>query len=415
MVATLTTSKTPSLQISKAQQKALSHFTHEDHPFHFYYGGTRSSKTDIAVLLFLLHVLKFEGCDFLIVSKTYASAARNVRPALKKYFNILAPFYNLTPPRSWGAGVLKIGSNEIHVVGCDHEGAQDKIFGMTTAGALIEEATRIPYVVIPTIIERGTVPGARTLFTTNPSYPRHKLRTEFLQEFAKETYVQKFNPWENPFLPVETLRLMKKLRTGAEHQRLWFGDWVGQEGQIYPKYELVYQDPHPDNVDGLHVFVDPGNTCYSVGYWLRLRDGTFERNNEYREEKRGWTARKHAHLVTVRANAICEKYQTKIRSCGVDPSPEAHAAEYRRLGYPMVKFNKDIYDGIVTTQTHLENGNLKINNRCKHWIGEADAYCWDPEKDDQPDGSTPDHAMDETRYLAMSKFPYGSGVLLPEM
>ena len=45
------------IQISTRQSVALSAWTEQDHPIHFYVGGTRSGKTDIATLEFLLHSL----------------------------------------------------------------------------------------------------------------------------------------------------------------------------------------------------------------------------------------------------------------------------------------------------------------------------------------------------------------------
>ena len=104
-------------------------------------GAIRSGKTVAMILSFLRWSLTtFEDRDFILAGVTASSLRRNV----------LAPMFQMleTLGLPWehrrSAGVVQIGTNRYHLFGADKDNAQDKLQGMTAAGAFADEAALFP-------------------------------------------------------------------------------------------------------------------------------------------------------------------------------------------------------------------------------------------------------------------------------
>ena len=403
------------VQISTRQSVALAAWMEQDHPIHFYVGGTRSGKTDIATLELLLHSLGFFGADFLVASKTVGSIQRSVLPALRKYVAALG----VPSPRSWRANPLYIAGNLWHFIGCDTEASQERIYGSTMAGVFIDEATRIPNPeqVIPSIVERATVPGARTILACNPGNPRHWIKKEFLPRFEASIYQEQFHPLENSFLPPEVLAMIRDLRVGAEKRRLWDGEWVAQEGAIFASYQTTDQEPI-GLCDTLYVSVDPGSKdAYAAGFYLGwyTPKGTrrWTKIDEYYEADTTRSAGQHADAVALKANEITGRFGATCEGCLCDPSGRAHVIELGKRGFPMLTTNNDVYNGLVNLQPRLAHGTILVHERCEALRGELDSYVWDEKAGDKPAKNQDDHAIDETRYFCSYAYPLDGGFIAP--
>ena len=106
-------------------------------------GAIRSGKTVAMILSFLLWSLTcFRGREFILAGVTSGALKRNV---LNPLFGMLE---TLGIPYEWkrGEGMVGIGYNRYYLFGADKDNAQDKLQGMTAAGAYADEAAlfRVP-------------------------------------------------------------------------------------------------------------------------------------------------------------------------------------------------------------------------------------------------------------------------------
>ena len=100
-------------------------------------GAIRSGKTVSMILSFLVWSLEtFSGKDFIVAGVTAGALKRNV---LSPLFGMLESFGVPYEYRRAEARIL-IGGNTYHLFGADKDNAQDKLQGMTAAGAYADEA-----------------------------------------------------------------------------------------------------------------------------------------------------------------------------------------------------------------------------------------------------------------------------------
>ena len=396
------------MQLARKQADTFKRWLEGDEKYHFYHGGTRSMKTDTAVLETLHHSLSFKGMTFLLIALTVQSARRNFRLPLQKY----AAELGLKPPRSWQANPFMLGDNYFEIAGIDRPDAVQKIFGSTVGGILIDEATRLPSpeTVFPAIFERtGGVDDARIILAMNPGSPRHWLRTFFLKEFADQVFVQSFAPWENPFLTPQQLAEMQKMRVGAEKRRLWDGDWVAQDGAIYPDYDIVEACPITEP-DGLYLSVDPGShDAFAAGCYVTNEEQKRAcKVDEYYKGKTNLTVGQHLTAVRAMVDAVQKEYDVEFKGFLCDRSARTTRIELQKY-YNRLTYGKDLYDGIVNMQTRMVYRELTIHARCEETISEMDEYVWDDRGGDTPAPGQADHAMDETRYFCSHFWPLLTG------
>ena len=104
-------------------------------------GAIRSGKTVAMILSFLLWSQStFKDQHFILAGVTGGAFRRNV---LLPMFSILE---GLGIPYAWKRteSSIQIGTNTYHIFGADKENAQDKLQGMTAAGAYADEVASSP-------------------------------------------------------------------------------------------------------------------------------------------------------------------------------------------------------------------------------------------------------------------------------
>ncbi len=72
-----------------------------------------------------------------------------------------------------GEQLLEIGTNTYYLYDAHNESSQDKIQGLTAAGALADEAALFPRNFIEQMIGRCSVEGAKIFMNCNPESPLH--------------------------------------------------------------------------------------------------------------------------------------------------------------------------------------------------------------------------------------------------
>ena len=140
-------------------------------------GAIRSGKTVAMILSFLLWSLTcFSGKDFILAGVTSGALARNVLGPMLSMLETLGIDYE------WKRGESRviIGENSYYLFGADKDNAQDKLQGMTAAGAYADEAALFPRSFIDQMIGRCSVEGSRIFLHCNPNGAWHYIKTDFI-------------------------------------------------------------------------------------------------------------------------------------------------------------------------------------------------------------------------------------------
>ena len=198
-------------------------------------GAIRSGKTVAMILSFLLWSLdSFRGQDFILAGVTSGALARNVLGPM------LAMLETLGIPAEWkrGEARLLVGGNSYYLFGADKDNAQDKLQGMTAAGAYADEAALFPRSFIDQMIGRCSVEGSRIFLNCNPNGAYHYLKTDFIDR-AEEIglYRLHFTMDDNLTLSPQIRESYARSFSGVFYRQYILGEWVSAEGAVYPMWD----------------------------------------------------------------------------------------------------------------------------------------------------------------------------------
>lgn len=211
-----------------------------------YEGAVRSGKTIASLLAWLQFVRTGPSGPLLMVGKTERTLRRNI---LDQLVEMLGP----TRCRlNAGTGDLWLLGRRVYITGANDERAQERIRGLTLAGAYVDEATTIPESFWAMLLTRLSVPGARLLATTNPDSSVHWLKVNYLDRAALfltrsgdvwggpadalDLHRFAFQLTDNPTLPAEYIQALEAELRGVWRRRLILGEWCIAEGAIYDMF-----------------------------------------------------------------------------------------------------------------------------------------------------------------------------------
>ncbi|MBO4472039.1 MAG: PBSX family phage terminase large subunit, partial [Clostridia bacterium] len=366
-------------------------------------GAIRSGKTVAMILSFLLWSLTcFHGRDFIMAGVTSGALARNVLSPM------LSMLETLGVPYEWKRGEARVivGRNNYYLFGADKDNAQDKLQGMTAAGAYADEAALFPRSFIDQMIGRCSVEGSRIFLNCNPNGAYHFLKTDFIDR-ADEMGIFRLH-----FTMDDNLTLSPAIResyarsfSGVFYRQYILGEWVSAEGAVYPMWddrENTFNEAERDAEE--LPFRDMRRFC-AVDYgtvnpcvFLDVRDDgkTFWLMKEYYWDsavrRRQKTDAEYADDLYAFLDG---DRNTQII---VDPSAASFKAELRKRGFRVLDAKNDVREGIAATAVLIGNRKVRAErNRCPSLIREIHGYTWD-EKARQKGEERPvkdhDHAMD---------------------
>lgn len=366
-------------------------------------GAVRSGKTSIMMWAFVRWAMEnFSGQRFGVCGRTVDSCTKN----------IIVPFTAMSLAKEryiirWRRGdkVMEVrrGSvtNYFEVFGGKDEASYTLIQGRTLAGVLLDEVVLMPRSFVEQALTRCSVDGAKLWFSCNPGSPQHWFYTEWIKRHKERNALYlHFEMTDNPGLSEKTLERYQNMFTGVFYDRYIRGLWVLAEGLVYDFGEENIVDDVPESGE-YYISCDYGTlNPFSAGLWCW--DGkTATRIREYyysgREEHR---------------NKTDEEYYTELEklvgelpviSVIVDPSAASFIEVIKRHGkFKVRKAVNDVLPGIATTARYLRSGALKIHRSCKDAIREFGLYRWDEKSTEDRPIKENDHAMDDTRYFAMT-------------
>ena len=144
--------------------------------------------------------------------------------------------------------------------------------------------------------------------------------------------------------------------------------------------------------------------------WRRSAGGAWVCAGEYywsgREERRQKTDGDYADDLAVFLDGVTP------RAVVVDPSAASFIEELRRRGWPVLKADNRVGDGIRRVGELLKDGSLLFADTCRHTAEEFQSYVWDAAAADRGEDrpvKEHDHCMDAIRYFVATVIDRGRG------
>lgn len=388
--------------ISPKQAKILS-FPYSKYDALICDGAVRSGKTSIMMWAFVRWAMEnFSGQRFGVCGRTVDSCTKN----------IIVPFTAMSLAKEsyiirWRRGdkVMEVRrgavTNYFEVFGGKDESSYTLIQGRTLAGVLLDEVVLMPRSFVEQALTRCSVDGAKLWFSCNPGSPQHWFYLEWIKRHKERNALYlHFEMTDNPGLSEKTLERYQNMFTGVFYDRYIRGLWVLAEGLVYDFGEENIVDDVPESGE-YYISCDYGTlNPFSAGLWcwdgktaIRIREYYYSGREEHR-------------------NKTDEEYYTELEklvgelpviSVIVDPSAASFIEVIKRHGkFKVRKAVNDVLPGIATTARYLRSGALKIHRSCKDAIREFGLYRWDEKSTEDRPIKENDHAMDDTRYFAMT-------------
>lgn len=367
-------------------------------------GAVRSGKTSIMMWAFVDWAMReFDGQRFGICGKTVDSASKN----------IVVPFismalakerYNLRWRRADHVlDVTRCGkTNYFEVFGGKDESSFMLIQGRTLAGVLLDEVVLMPESFVNQALARCSVDGSRIWFSCNPGSPQHWFYKNWIEGSARRNALYlHFNMRDNPALSDSVLARYEAMYSGVFYDRYILGKWVLAEGLIYPMFgDSCVVDEEPGTEGEYYISCDYGTlNPFSAQLWhWDGKTATCLREYYYsgRETQANKTDEEYCTEIARLAGDLT------IRSIVVDPSAASFIEVLRRKQYIVRKAKNDVLNGIMLTARYLQDGTIKIHQRCKDSIREFGLYRWDDKATEDRPIKENDHAMDSIRYFAFT-------------
>ena len=371
-------------------------------------GAIRSGKTVAMILSFLLWSLSsFTDRDFIVAGVTGGALRRNV---LSPMFRLLETF---GVPYEWKRTEARvvIGSNVYHLFGADKDNAQDKLQGMTAAGAYADEVALFPRSFVDQMIGRCSVAGSKIFMNCNPNGAYHYIKTDFIDKAEEiDLFRLHFTMDDNLSLSPEIRASYARSFQGVFYRQYILGEWVSAEGAVYPMWDDAENTCAADELPPAGecrrlVAVDYGtaNPCVFLDV---LDDGrVFWIQNEYYWDS---AARRKQKTDAEYADDLAAFLEgDRNVQVIVDPSAASFKTELRNRSYRVQDARNEVREGISVTAVLIGNRQIRaVRDRCPCLMKEVHGYLWD-EKARQRGEERPlkerDHAMDALRYLCHTR------------
>ncbi len=364
-------------------------------------GAVRSGKTIAMICGFLQYSqTMFEGENFIIAGKTIGSLKKNVIEPMKEILNAWGWKYEYNRSENY----LVIDTNIYYMYDANNEASQDKLQGLTAAGALADEAALFPRNFIEQMIARCSIEGSKIWLNCNPGGAFHWLKTDFIDK-AKEKMIYRlhFTMDDNLSLSEKVKKRYEALYQGVFKLRYVKGLWVQAEGVIY---DMFSKSTHILNklltrYDKYYVSVDYGTQNAMVYLLWGKVENMYHCIKEYyysgrEKEKQKSDNIYYKDLVRWLDGVIPERII-------VDPSAASFIQLIREKGkYKVRKAKNNVEDGIRNVATALSNKLIAFSNTCINTFKEFSTYIWDEKAmsrgEDKPTKEY-DHCMDAIRYF----------------
>lgn len=364
-------------------------------------GAVRSGKTLALGMGFVLWAqATFRDQQFALCGKTIGGLRRNLLRDLLPRLRAMG--MTCAEHRGDNALTIRFGGreNRFLLFGGRDESSAALIQGSTFAGVLLDEVALMPRSFVEQAMARCSVPGSRLWFSCNPEGPQHWFYREWiLRAGERRALYLHFTMDDNPGLTPRVRARYRSSYSGIFYRRFVLGEWTAAEGLVYDFFDRERDcglPPGPCRRWRVSVDYGTANPC-SFGLWGEC-GGVWYRVREYyynsRAEGRQKTDREYVEDLRRLTRGLT------VEQVVADPSAASFLAALRQAGFPAVKADNDVLNGIRVAAEALRSRRLVIGPGCTDCLRELELYCWE-EGRERPRKEN-DHAMDDLRYFAMS-------------
>lgn len=380
--------------------KALQSIEESTARLNIWEGAVRSSKTIASLVRWIEYVPTAPPGPLLMAAKTERTLIRN----------ILGPLSDIVGPRRFklnrGEGELRLAGRTIYLAGANDERAEQKIRGLTLAGAYGDELTLWPESFFKMLLSRLSVEGARLFGTTNPDSPYHPLKTDFLDRAGElDLKSWHFGMRDNLSLSEAYINALAAEYTGLWRKRYIDGLWVAAEGAIFDMFDADAHttDEAPEAIARAWVGCDYGTTNPTVFlYVVQDANGKLWVLDEWRHDPAQAGGRQMTDVQFSEALKTFLEERT-VQWVFIDPAAASFRLQAFRDGIKgVVPADNTVIDGIREVSTLLSAGRLVIHKRCEGLIREMSSYVWDAKAQKRGEDAPvkrDDHGCDALRYL----------------
>lgn len=376
-------------------------------------GAVSSGKTIASAWAWILFVRQASTTgELAMIGKTRDALYRNVlQPMMNpEIFGELAAQVEYTP----GAVTCRIFGRLVHVIGANDIKAENKIRGMTCAGAYVDEATLLPEPFWDMLLTRMRAVGARIYASTNPDAPTHWLKAKFIDDPVQRQSMKvfSFELDDNVHLDPAYVAHVKASNSGLFYKRFVLGQWVAAQGAVYDMFDHATQvvDIVPQIRRWISVGIDYGATNPTHAVLIGLAD---DRRLYVVSEFRYARGANNVTLTQAETSRRLIRWLDDVPRHGrvrpsyvvVDPSAASFKTQLLQDGLNPTAADNSVLDGIRLVSNLLANSQLMIHSSCKELLREVASYTWDPRAAldgfDAPLKQN-DHGCDALRYALFS-------------
>ncbi|MER2119223.1 MAG: PBSX family phage terminase large subunit [Solibacillus sp.] len=390
-------------ELTKKQMEVMDSFIKEQPKIIVASGAKRAGKTFVFILLFLMHIAKYEGqgLSFIIGGATQASIRRNILDDMEA---ILGKELKLNK-----SNAITVFGNKVYCFDGAQSDSWKKARGFTAAGALLNEGTALHDMFVKEVISRCSYQGARVLIDTNPENPAHSVKKDYID---KDGQVLKngrvnirafhFTLFDNDRLDPEYVEsIVASTPSGMFTDRDIHGQWVAAEGVIYKDF---YKNVHYISSE---EFAEKNIVSYFAGV-----DWGYEHHGSIvvlAEDDRGdlFLCEEHAHQHkeiddwVVIAKDVKERYGNINFYC--DTARTEHIERFRRERLRAIYAKKSVVAGIEAVARRFKLHKLFIvEDRVKRFDEEIYMYAWN-DKTGEP-VKVFDDVLDALRYALYTHY-----------
>lgn len=367
-------------------------------------GAIRSGKTIACICSFIKWSLKrFHGENFILAGKTIGSLKKNLIGPLQQILTAWGLKYEYNRSENY----IVIGDNTYYMYDANNEKSQDRLQGLTAAGALADEVALFPQNFVDQMIGRCSVDGAKIFMNCNPAGPYHYIKTEFIDK-AKEKGILylHFTMDDNLSLAEKVKERFRRMFSGVFFKRYILGLWVQAEGIIYDMFDEAKHKVKSIIRDYKEFYIscDYGTQNATVFLlWGKCLDKWYLVEEYYYSGRETGKQKTDNEYYDDLVEFVGNK---RIKGIIIDPSAASFIALIKKKSkFRIIKAKNDVLEGIRNVGSALNDLLILFNDKCENTFKEFFSYVWDEkaiERGEDKPIKVMDHAMDAIRYFVNS-------------
>jgi len=271
-------------------------------------------------------------------------------------------------------------------IGANDEGAQDRLRGATFQAWICDEAVLHPKSFFWHAVGRVSAGDRRKFFTTNPDAPGHYFKVEIMDSNDLDVEVWNFNIRDNPTLDEGYIKNLYNLYIGVDRDRLLEGKWIAdKENLVIPEFqdmqdkivESMIMPAYCNKIVSMDIgFRDPTHILYGY-YDFKGAKLIWQDESVLRKSNTSDIAKE----IKRKESELWGRQEPYIRVCDTDLIVASELSINHGIIFTTTaKDNKDAQ--INSLRLSIQNETLVINPKCKQFINQLAAGCWNKNKTD---------------------------------